>query len=37
LPAPIKPVHSGTSKSTVKLAEMSMEDYAKARKAGQSY
>lgn len=33
LPAPIKPVGSGTSKSTVNPADMSMEDYARWRKA----
>jgi hypothetical protein len=35
LPAPIKPLSVNTSKSTVSLDKMSMEDYARARKAQQ--
>lgn len=33
LPAPIRPVSTSTSKSTVPLEKMSMDDYARARKA----
>jgi hypothetical protein len=36
LPAPIKPLSTGTSKSTVPLDKAGMDDYVRARKAGQT-
>lgn len=36
LPPPIRPVATGTAKSAVKLSELGMDDYAKARKEGRT-